>query len=100
MGVPLRVIPKPPAAYRECDPPVVPGDMWREPEMDTDGIEAWLVMLPNGTVWYTTERASGSGTRWDVTGTAPAITVSPSIWDKSPGNEWHGWIRAGELVDA
>jgi Family of unknown function (DUF6527) len=99
MGVPLRVIPKPPAAYRECEPPVGPGDMWRDEAMDTEDRESWLVMLPNGSVWYTTQTASDGG-RWDVTGVPPRITVSPSIFDHWPGNEWHGWIRDGELVDA
>jgi hypothetical protein len=47
---------------------------------------------------------------WEVSGTPPLITVSPSIdvcrfvqrdgeWVRD-GSYWHGWIRAGELVGA
>lgn len=58
--------------------------------------ESWLVSLPDGGEWITTQRASGGG-HWDVTGTAPNLTVSPSIWHNSPKG-WHGWIRDGHLV--
>jgi hypothetical protein len=34
-----------------------------------------------------------------VTGTVPAITVSPSIWFNAPKG-WHGWIRDGHLANA
>jgi Family of unknown function (DUF6527) len=37
---------------------------------------------------------------WDVTGTPPQITVSPSIFDHSAGREWHGFIRDGEMTAA
>lgn len=107
-GIPLRIVPnpgEPPSPY----PPdgFAPGDMWRDPVMDIDGLEAWGIVLPNNTVWYTTVEASGGGGRWTVTGDPPNITVTPSIWDKTPGRdsagqarEWHGWIRDGALVPA
>jgi hypothetical protein len=38
---------------------------------------------------------------WEVTGTPPKITVSPSIrLMTNDGDEWHGYIRDGELVEA
>jgi len=58
--------------------------------------ESWLVILPDGGQWLTTQQASGGG-YWDVSGTPPMITVSPSIWNNAPAG-WHGWIRDGELV--
>lgn len=64
---------------------------------------AWHICLPNGTWWNTNDRSSGDGNQigpyWDVTGTAPLITVSPSINDQG-SRPWHGWIRNGELVAA
>ena len=56
------------------------------------------MVLPDGGSWITTQQASGGG-YWTVTGTPPLITVTPSIWHNSP-HGWHGFIRAGELVDA
>lgn len=82
------------------------GALIRAPWRDQEGRPAaWIVFLPNGTTWCTDDRASGGqrtelGPYWNVTGTAPDLTVSPSIWDQTPGNGWHGWIRAGHLVDA
>lgn len=78
----------------------IPGAMWRDPEMDVDGLECWAIVLPNGTIWYTTERAGASGNRWTVTGEPPNITVTPSIDDRDPNRPWHGWIRDGEFVTA
>ena len=60
--------------------------------------EPWLVVLPDGGIWITTQRASDGG-YWNVTGTPPAITASPSIWHSPPGG-WHGWIRDGVLESA
>lgn len=82
-----------------------PGAMIRSPWRDAEGRPpAWVVFLPNGTYWNTNDRASGEGNQiggyWDVTGTAPAITVSPSINDTSPSRPWHGWVRDGRLEDA
>lgn len=60
--------------------------------------ESWLISLPDGGEWITTQQASGGG-YWEVTGTVPRITVSPSIFHNAP-HGWHGWIRDGELVGA
>jgi hypothetical protein len=60
--------------------------------------ESWLVSLPDGGEWITTQQATGGG-YWEVTGTAPLITVSPSIFHNAPTG-WHGFIRDGELVNA
>lgn len=74
------------------------GDMWRWPRGDRDGEEAWVILLPGRRVWSTVDYASGGG-RWEVTGEAPDLTVTPSIW-VSPPDGWHGWIRDGQLVGA
>lgn len=58
--------------------------------------ESWLVVLPDGGTWISTQEASGGGF-WTVTGTPPCISVSPSIWHNAP-NGWHGHIQNGELV--
>lgn len=62
------------------------------------GGESWLIALPDGGEWITTQKATGGG-HWTVTGAPPLITVQPSIWHNAPKG-WHGWIRNGELVDA
>lgn len=80
-----------------------PGAMWRAPELDRDGREAWCVVLPNRAgVWWTTYLADGDGggRMWEVTGEPPNITVSPSINagdGDGPGN-WHGWIKDGAMT--
>jgi Family of unknown function (DUF6527) len=58
--------------------------------------ESWLVVLPDGGTWITTQQAT-SGGYWSVTGQPPNITVEPSIFHNAPAG-WHGFIRAGELV--
>jgi Family of unknown function (DUF6527) len=63
-----------------------------------DRIESWLISLPDGGEWITSQRASGGG-YWTVTGTVPDITASPSIWHNAP-HGWHGWIRDGFLENA
>jgi hypothetical protein len=75
-----------------------PGTMYRNPEWDEPDRECWAVVLPNGNVWRTTDRAAGDHRMWDVTGTPPNITVTPSIDDRWPSNPWHGFITNGELV--
>lgn len=88
-AIPLRIIAEP------LDGPdkswQVPGNMWRDDE-------CWVVVLPNGDLWYSGIPAS-DGSYWTVTGEAPNITVTPSIDDRDPENPWHGWIRNGELVN-
>ena len=110
MSIPLRVVAPFPDGDRE------PGTMWRYPSGDQEGRESWWVVLPGATgehmeiSWRTTDRASRAPHEmWEVTGTAPLITVSPSIdierWriiDGKPvrdGSYWHGWIRDGNLED-
>jgi hypothetical protein len=112
----LRVVdPFPPLAVR------VPGMMWRYAEGDKEGRECWWIELPQdhpdlGTPghpgrisWRTTDRASDPPHEmWTVTGTPPALTVTPSIdvlryvrkGDESvhEGSYWHGFITAGEIV--
>jgi hypothetical protein len=124
MGIPLKIVEPFPDRPRE------PGSMWRYPEGDIDGRECWWIVLPphadQGTPghpseisWRTTDRAADPPHQlWDVTGTAPNLTVTPSIdvmrdienparqSDPSQpahirdGSYWHGFITNGELVDA
>jgi hypothetical protein len=78
-----------------------PGTMirasWYDEYADVPG-ESWVIALPDGGEWITTQRASGGG-HWEVTGAAPNLTATPSIWHNSP-NGWHGWLRDGRLEDA
>ena len=76
-----------------------PGAMWREPEYDRDGREAWVIVLPNraGAWWTTWDSPQGL---WQVTGEPPKLTVHPSINAgdaPGPGN-WHGWIKDGVMT--
>ena len=114
-GIPLRVLDAPPEGESE------PGMMWRYPGGDEGGRECWWVVLPNTKprapgyaseiTWRTTDRASSPPHEmWEVVGTPPLITVSPSIdvecWVSRDGQTvregsyWHGWIRNGELISA
>ena len=103
-----------PATLHIIDPPPVqghpaaltddPGAMWREPDWDVDGREGWAIVLPNHAgLFYTTMRApdaEGKRILWDVTGTPPRITVSPSInAGDNPGvGNWHGHINDGVMT--
>jgi hypothetical protein len=77
-----------------------PGAMWRQPDYDRDGREAWVIVLPNRSgIWWTTYVAEQGGL-WQVTGEPPKITVNPSINagdGPGPGN-WHGWIKDGVMT--
>lgn len=115
MGIPLRIVEHPGRAISGTPLPAednlaavdVPGsgallkagDMWREPDLDNEQGECWAVVLPNRTVWYSTVSAD-TGAYWQVSGSAPNLTVTPSIDDRWPERPWHGWIRNGELVNA
>ncbi len=95
----LRIIENPGQLYRmpKGEAGIQPGDMWRDPVWDTPERECWAIVLPNGTVFRTTETAGGSGQMWDVTGEPPDVTISPSIDDRDPQHPWHGFIRNGVL---
>jgi Family of unknown function (DUF6527) len=60
--------------------------------------ESWLIALPDGGEWITTQKATDGG-YWTVTGTPPGITVNPSIFHNAPTG-WHGWIRDGQMDPA
>ena len=61
-----------------------------------DGIDSWLVALPDGGDWITSQEAKGGG-YWTVTGIPPLITATPSIFHNAP-HGWHGFITNGELT--
>jgi hypothetical protein len=54
-----------------------------------------IVKTPGG--WWCIDRPSTSGSGWQRTGTAPNITVAPSIFHDPP-NGWHGWLHNGDLT--
>jgi hypothetical protein len=110
-NIPLRIV--------DGFPPIWTGDrqpgmMWRDPRYDDAGRECWWIVLPNSRpgegateiTWRTTDRASAPPHEmWNVTGTPPLITVTPSVdvefWTREgvrDGSYWHGFITNGELV--
>jgi hypothetical protein len=111
MGIRLRITEPFPGEQAEAGRQREPGMMWRYPPGDVPGRECWWIVLPGGTneymeiSWRTTDRASAAPHEmWDVTGTPPLITVTPSIdveqWENGvrAGSYWHGHITNGELV--
>jgi hypothetical protein len=60
--------------------------------------ESWLISLPDGGEWITTQKASGGG-YWSTHGVPPRITSTPSIFHNAPKG-WHGFVTNGELVSA
>jgi hypothetical protein len=95
--------------------------VWRYAAGDEEGRECWWIELPMidarlGTPghpirisWRTTDRESNPPhAMWNVSGTPPLLTVTPSIdvecWvvrdgqSVRDGSYWHGFITNGELV--
>lgn len=54
------------------------------------------VVCPGGSHWMP-DQVSSNGSGWTVTGTAPRITCTPSIWvSQGEGpREYHGWLNDG-----
>lgn len=77
-----------------------PGAVFRCEEMDTEGHEAYGIVLPNRAgIWFTNHIAS-DGQTWTITGEVPNITVDPSINagdDSGEEGNWHGWIKDGVM---
>jgi hypothetical protein len=69
-----------------------PGALWYATH---DGKPAIMARLPDGNIWCSAHRAD-DGRGWTVTGTAPDITVTPSIDDTIDGT-WHGHIIGGVM---
>jgi hypothetical protein len=111
-GIPLRIVDPFPEQEE-------PGMMWRYPSNDLPDRECWWIVLPNTKPdkpgyatqisWRTTDQSSKPPPeRWQVTGVASKITVSPSIdvecwiWQDGKavreGSYWHGWIKEGMIV--
>lgn len=114
--IPLRVV-KPFPKKQEA------GMMWRYENGDTEDRECWWIVLPSDDQrlntpghpsrisWRTTDRASDPPHEmWDVSGSPPNLTVSPSInilafefqngEHVRAGSYWHGFITNGELINA
>lgn len=69
------------------------GAMWWWPYLH-DKPEVWLI-LPNGAGFFCVAQQAKGGGYWTCTGTAPAITLTPSI---NAEGVWHGFLTNGELV--
>ena len=107
-----------PATCRIIDPHIIPlkerkpGDMWFYPgvrefyptqllskKYNQQERPPLYVLLPNGAVFCVDYHYDHDG--WDVTGQAPAITVSPSINFQSNAvyDGYHGYLTDGILTD-
>lgn len=59
--------------------------------------KVWCVMLPGGMEWIIYSYASGNPkSKWEVHGTVPNITVSPSIAQQGV---YHGYIKGGVIAE-
>lgn len=99
--------------------PPVPGDMFFDPDIGEKGDDShwghhllsdayWnlpeprrdplCVVLPEGTHFYLDSKQVTDGLMhepgWTITGTAPMVTVSPSI---NCLGRWHGFLESGVL---
>jgi hypothetical protein len=91
----------PPGATWHADwfPDEGPNGRWTGP----DG-KVWCVMLPGGWEWviYSHSRSDGpdgkrvDGPKWNVQGTIPQITVTPSI---NCVGHYHGFVTGGVISD-
>ncbi len=79
-----------------------PGTMWECPWMGSgpDG-KSYCVRTPGGDWHIDGVYGTPVAGTWKRTGTAPNLTVTPSIAIGSKGGTWayHGWLRAGQLVE-
>ncbi len=99
-GIPLRMLESAPADMDDWQP----GMMWPLELLDAESAGFSVVLCRHQDaaghdwpiVWHTRQMPQ-DGPRWDVTGTPPHITVSPSI---NVIGVWHGFIRDGVILDA
>ena len=83
--------------FAEPDDPFISQYLSPEYQRDHAGRRAPLmVTLPNREVMCLDICFSGKTNGWTVTGTAPNVTVSPSI---HAAGRYHGWLRDGVLSD-
>lgn len=80
-----------------------PGAMWYAPWYEQvykgpDG-RCLVVRTPCGD-WIPDAESANGGKPWDRTGVPPLVTVTPSILINSGKRSYHGWLRAGQLVEA
>lgn len=74
---------------------VTPGyALIREPDDPENHAILWVV-LPTGVG----SRLPLGGAGWAFTEHEDdTVTVTPSIWDRSTDNGWHGWLTNGEFI--
>lgn len=82
------------------DPNMPPGAMWDADWLGKnyqgpDG-KCWTVQLPGGYDFPIFSVASGTKQKWNVTGSAPTFTLSPSI---NCEGVYHGWIQNGIITE-
>ena len=102
MGIKLYLVDQPPEDMDDWRP----GMMWPSELHGPSGSGYSVVLCRHEDkagvdwpiIWHTRSSADQDGQpMWNVTGTPPEITVTPSI---NVIGYWHGWIRNGELLDA
>jgi hypothetical protein len=81
-----------PAHHRKPTPGAMFDTFWRPQLRKADGL-AISVVCPNGAVWCIDDQATGGG-YWTREGTAPCLTVSPSI----VAGDYHGHLQNGVLT--
>lgn len=58
-----------------------------------------VVVCPDGVQWVVDSKST-NGSGWTVTGEAPLLTCSPSIWTQmSNPDSYHGYLRDGLFTD-
>lgn len=62
-------------------------------------ITIWADKAKTRTTGFRPSQQKGIHGGWGVSGEAPNLTVTPDVW-VSPPNGWHGFVKAGQLVDA
>lgn len=87
--------------------PRVGAMVWRdhEPEPYDDSprpMPHLSVMTPAGLACLDCPESDPPHGKWSRTGEPPNVTVQPSldVAKDDPEHHWHGWLTAGQLVDA
>lgn len=70
-----------------------PGAVWFE---EYKGERKWVLMLPDGCLFYQDQQSTDGSFPWTSEGEPPNITVSPSIHDVGL---YHGFVTGGVISD-